>query len=96
MNDSEQAIEKYGYPFTHAYCRNCETIKPCRIDSNYGADVSGKYKGGDICCSECCFILATVFVEIYPVKSPVKCLDCGEMIAHELAPLHDCKQPPHQ
>jgi hypothetical protein len=48
--------------FTHAYCDYCETIQPVKREKLENEDTSGQFEGGDILCTECPSIIATVYV----------------------------------
>lgn len=46
---------------SHAYCPNCKQIQPVKAEPLTNPDDSGKYRGGDIVCSVCHYIIATLF-----------------------------------
>ena len=50
-------------PQTHAHCDQCGTIRPFSIVDLPGDDVSGRFReASDLCCSDCGFIIATLYV----------------------------------
>jgi hypothetical protein len=47
--------------FTHAYCEMCDAIQPVTQESLTDPDTSGKLLGGDLLCTECRFVIATLY-----------------------------------
>jgi hypothetical protein len=45
---------------THAYCDVCDAIQPVAIEPLDQPDVTGRFRGGDVMCSECGFDLHDV------------------------------------
>lgn len=59
---SANAPDRIHPNISHAWCRNCDEIRPVRIDNMGGKDVSGKlFHPTDIVCNECDLIIATLF-----------------------------------
>ena len=51
-------------PVDYYYCGNCQEIRTAFFAGAQHVDISGKFKGGDIVCEECNFIIATAYKEI--------------------------------
>ena len=51
-------------PFTHAFCGNCQSVKPVFREAMTGPSVDGCFRGGDIVCEDCHSVIATVFCQI--------------------------------
>ena len=45
----------------YAFCPNCEAIKPTRTEPLENVSNCKEFKGGDICCNDCHFIIATIY-----------------------------------
>jgi hypothetical protein len=46
---------------THIYCSNCEAIQPANFEPLTVDDETGCYLGGDIACTVCGLIIATLY-----------------------------------
>lgn len=46
---------------THYWCQVCDAIRPAFFEGDHNVNVTGKFKGGDIVCEECNFIIATAY-----------------------------------
>jgi hypothetical protein len=44
------------------YCEICQQMQPLEHEPLAGEDVSGQFLGGDILCSDCRFVITTVFI----------------------------------
>ena len=52
---------------THAYCRNCEAIRPVNVSIMGGDDVGGNFTNAtDLVCSDCAWIIATTYAPKTP------------------------------
>jgi hypothetical protein len=60
------APHKFAAPaISHAWCPNCQAIRPVTVEPLICRDVSGDYLGGDIVCARpdalCAFVIATLY-----------------------------------
>ena len=46
---------------THVYCDTCAKIQPAEREPLDVIDISGRFLGGDLLCSVCKFVVATVY-----------------------------------
>lgn len=49
---------------THAYCPVCHRITPLYQEPLTNKSVCGGYLGGDLVCTKCDYIIATVYVVV--------------------------------
>lgn len=45
------------------YCEVCDSAQPPRIDAMTTCELTGDSVWGDICCSVCTFVIATITVD---------------------------------
>ena len=46
---------------THVYCPNCDAVQPALVEPLTDLDVTGRFRGGDISCAVCGFVVVTLY-----------------------------------
>jgi hypothetical protein len=60
---------------THAYCNFCGAIQPVEVGALERADASGRFRGGDMLCAVCGWIICTLYKPVEAVEEPKPLLE---------------------
>lgn len=55
---------------THFWCEVCREIQPVIVESMNHFDVTASFRGGDIVCKKCNFVITTAYVSNVEVSRP--------------------------
>jgi len=54
----------------HAYCEACDRVQPVTVEPPEEPDTTGRYRGGDMVCTACGFVICTVYEPITAQRHP--------------------------
>lgn len=59
MNEVELRTNEGLGKTTHFWCAVCRSVQPTFFEGFDMVDTSNNFRGGDVVCKECCYVIAT-------------------------------------